>query len=152
MSSVWGPQSGEWRKLQGGGNALAEPSTHTRALARVTRWAQEGWWPGEKAGWYKESPVWLGELEGAGWGVAQQPVGPHGRLVSRDWQGAVGFFPQGCALGTEVLFCFFLKTLFIYFEREGRKKERERNINRLPLAHSQLGTWSATQACAVTGN
>ena len=30
---------------------------------------------------------------------------------------------------------------------------RERNIiNWLPLAHPQLGTWPATQACALTGN
>ena len=28
----------------------------------------------------------------------------------------------------------------------------ERYINRLPLAQPQLGTWPATQACALTGN
>ena len=28
----------------------------------------------------------------------------------------------------------------------------ERYINRLPLTHSLLGTWPATQACALTGN
>lgn len=27
--------------------------------------------------------------------------GPHGRLVSKEWQGAVALSPQGCALGTE---------------------------------------------------
>ena len=33
------------------------------------------------------------------------------------------------------------------------EKERERNINVwLPLVQSQLGTWSTTQACALTGN
>ena len=32
------------------------------------------------------------------------------------------------------------------------EKERERNIDLLPLAHPQLGTWPATQACALTGN
>ena len=33
------------------------------------------------------------------------------------------------------------------------EKERERNINvRLPLIHPLLGTWLATQACALTGN
>ena len=26
------------------------------------------------------------------------------------------------------------------------------NIDRLPLARPQLGTWPATQACALTGN
>ena len=28
----------------------------------------------------------------------------------------------------------------------------ERNIDLLPLAHPQLGTWPATQACALTRN
>ena len=36
--------------------------------------------------------------------------------------------------------------LFIYKEREGRKKERERNVNVwLPLTCSPLGTWPTTQ-------
>ena len=49
---------------------------------------------------------------------------------------------------------FFLKILFIYFYRqEGREKERERKISVwLPLPHPLLGTWSATQACVLTGN
>ena len=48
---------------------------------------------------------------------------------------------------------FFLKMLFIYFQRggEGRRK-KERNINGLPLACPLLETWPATQACALTGN
>ena len=34
-----------------------------------------------------------------------------------------------------------------------REKDRERNINvLLLLVHPQLGTWSATQKCALTGN
>ena len=33
------------------------------------------------------------------------------------------------------------------------EKERERNINAwLPLAHPLLGTWPATETCALTGN
>ena len=33
------------------------------------------------------------------------------------------------------------------------EKERERNINVwFPLTHPLLGTWPATQACALTGN
>ena len=54
---------------------------------------------------------------------------------------------------------FFKKRSFIHFlnlplERgEGREKERERNINVwLPLACPLLGTWLATQACALSGN
>ena len=56
----------------------------------------------------------------------------------------------------------FLKRfyLFIYFQtegKEGRKVRREtsiceRYIDWLPLSHSQLLTWPATQACALTGN
>ena len=34
-----------------------------------------------------------------------------------------------------------------------RGRKRERNINVwLPLTHPLLGTWPATQACALTGN
>ena len=43
--------------------------------------------------------------------------------------------------------------LFIFREGEGKEKDRERNINGwLPLVHPLLGTWPATQACALTGN
>ena len=51
-------------------------------------------------------------------------------------------------------YIIFLKVLFIYFWRgEEREKERERNIHVwLPLVHPHLGTWPATQACALTGN
>ena len=54
-------------------------------------------------------------------------------------------------------FCtfFFFKKDFVclFLERgEGREKERERNINVwLPLMLLLLGTWPATQACALTG-
>ena len=57
--------------------------------------------------------------------------------------------------------CSFLtlkknKILFIYLfldRGEQREKERERNISVwLPLNHPLLGTWPATQACALTGN
>ena len=48
----------------------------------------------------------------------------------------------------------FLKRfyLFILERGEGREKERERNIDWLPLTHPLLGTWSATQARALTEN
>ena len=39
----------------------------------------------------------------------------------------------------------------IFTEREGREKERGRNINRVPLACPQLGTWPTTQAYALAG-
>ena len=45
-------------------------------------------------------------------------------------------------------------SLFLFLDREdGWEKERERNINVwLPLTHPLLGTWPATQACALTAN
>ena len=49
----------------------------------------------------------------------------------------------------------FLKYFIYLFLERGRwkEKERERNINVwLPLAYPLLGTWPATQACALTGN
>ena len=47
---------------------------------------------------------------------------------------------------------YFLKILFISFWR-GERRKRERNINVwLPLTCPPMGTWSATQACALTGN
>ena len=48
--------------------------------------------------------------------------------------------------------CFIL-FIYLFLERgEGWEKERERNINWLPLIPPQLGTWPITQACALTGN
>ena len=50
----------------------------------------------------------------------------------------------------------FKKILFIYLfleRREGKQKERERNISVwLPLTRPLLGTWPTTQACALPGN
>ena len=49
------------------------------------------------------------------------------------------------------LFKYFI---YLFLDRgERREKERKRNIIVwLPLTHSLLGTWPATQACALTGN
>ena len=52
---------------------------------------------------------------------------------------------------------FFLKIILIYLfileREEGREKDRKGNINVwLPLALPLLGTWPATQACALTRN
>ena len=54
------------------------------------------------------------------------------------------------------MFSWIFKKYFIYLflqRRGGKGKERERKINVwLPFAHPLLGTWPATQACALTGN
>ena len=57
-------------------------------------------------------------------------------------------------------FLFFAFIFYLFnFRQWGRDGERgretlmcKRYINRLPLARPQLGTWSTTQACALTGN
>ena len=48
---------------------------------------------------------------------------------------------------------YFLK-IYLFLKRGERKeKERKRNINVwLPLTRPLLGTWPATQSCALTGN
>ena len=48
----------------------------------------------------------------------------------------------------------YLKNILFILERgEGREKERQININMcLSPAHPLLGTWPATQACALPGN
>ena len=53
-----------------------------------------------------------------------------------------------------IFLLFFTYFIYLFLDRgEGREKERKRNINVwLPLACSLLGTWPATQACALTGN
>ena len=50
--------------------------------------------------------------------------------------------------------CFFKDFIYLFSESgEGKKKERERNVNVwLPPLLPQLGTWPTTQACALTGN
>ena len=49
---------------------------------------------------------------------------------------------------------FFKDFIYLFLEREeGREKEWERHINVwLLLTRPLLGTWPATQACALTGN
>ena len=46
------------------------------------------------------------------------------------------------------------KIIYLFLERgEGRERNiNVRNIHQLPLTRPQLGTWPATQACALTGN
>ena len=47
-----------------------------------------------------------------------------------------------------------LKRCYLFLERgEGREKEKERNINVwLRLVHLPLGSWPATQECALSRN
>ena len=53
----------------------------------------------------------------------------------------------------KIFFLFSFSNIYLFFEEEGRVKERERNINVwLPLTWPRLGTWPATQARALTGN
>ena len=57
------------------------------------------------------------------------------------------FYPHLRAFLKEILFIYFLE------REEGREKERERNFNVwLPLVHSPLRIWPATQACTLMGN
>ena len=47
----------------------------------------------------------------------------------------------------------YFNYLFLIFRERGKKGKRERNINVwLLLTHPLLGTWPATQACALNGN
>ena len=58
------------------------------------------------------------------------------------------FYPYHIVLNTVAL-----KTKRLFLERgERREKEREGNIDWLPLTYPQPGTWPATQACALTRN
>ena len=55
---------------------------------------------------------------------------------------------------SDISLVFLFYFLYLFLERGGGSgKEGERNINVwLSLTHPQLGTQSATQACALTGN
>ena len=76
---------------------------------------------------------------------------------SQGRQGLQSFF----AFNPKLTKYFFKDFVYLFLDRgDWREKERERNIDvmcerytdRLPLAHPQLGTWPATQACALTEN
>ena len=64
------------------------------------------------------------------------------------------FLCSNTSLKRFYFFIYFLNFIYLFLEKgEGRKKERERNINVwLPLDCPLLGTWPSTQACALTGN
>ena len=52
------------------------------------------------------------------------------------------------------IYLFFKDFTYLFLERGvGKEKQRERNISVwLPVVCPLLGTWPATQACALTGN
>ena len=69
--------------------------------------------------------------------------------ISHYIQWTTGWASEVCRA---TFFSLLKKILFIFRER-GREEERERNITVwLSLEHPLLGTWPATQACALTGN
>ena len=51
-----------------------------------------------------------------------------------------------------VSFSFLFLKIFLERGEGGRRKRRRKTCVWLPLEHPLLGTWSATQACAQTGN
>ena len=77
--------------------------------------------------------------------VGQLPPSSSGSLLCVNWSPVL----------PKLVTFFFLKDfIYLFLEREeGREKERERNVNVwLPLTWPPLGTWPATQECALTGN
>ena len=89
--------------------------------------------------------------------VPNQRPGPQPRRVpplgSNWWPCTVqddAQLSEPCHSGLHSMFNTLLKILLIYFYREGRERERERNINVcLPFACPQAGTWPA---CTLIGN
>ena len=88
-------------------------------------------------------------------------------IIPLDWrwslclllfQAKLAFFFLKCHMSSwHIIFSLSLfkkDFTYLFLEREERwEKEREKNINVwLPLACPLPGTWSATQACALTGN
>ena len=92
--------------------------------------------------WFPLYCIWYFNMADAGWGITP---------ISFIYWKKVSFFIW-------ILFkvSFFKKKDFTYLfleREEGRKKERERNTSVwLLFTCPQLGTWSATQACALTWN
>ena len=65
------------------------------------------------------------------------------------WLGGPAVLTAGCHYLCAILFYFLRFYLFIF---RGGKGGTEGNIDTLPLAHPQLGTWPATHACDLTSN
>ena len=82
-------------------------------------------------------------------------VNVHLCRVSNKFQ-YITVFSYSCDMG--ILFYFLKYFIYLFLEREGREKERERKINVRETSISclsyvlQLGTKPTTQACALTRN
>ena len=72
-------------------------------------------------------------------------------MLQKDRCEQVWSHPSGLDMDVKLMYMFFFKKNYLLILDRG--EERERNINVwLPLVHPPLGTCSATQACALTGN
>ena len=126
---------------QGTGNF--RPGLHLRLpqgpLTKMNRAGRRKWgahmgYTGGMGSWKVQAPL-----------VGQLPPSSSGSLLCVNWSPVL----------PKLVTFFFLKDfIYLFLEREeGREKERERNVNVwLPLTWPPLGTWPATQACALTGN
>ena len=77
------------------------------------------------------------------------------RVISTYHFQVLFFFFCFLSLFLFLIYFYFLKDfIFLFLDRgEGREKERERNISVwLLFTLPPLGTWPATQVCALTGN
>ena len=76
---------------------------------------------------------------------------PH-RLAYFTYHNALQFHPC-CRKGYKLLLSLCCIEFHYLFLKRGEGRERGRNIKVwLPFTYSLLGTWPATQACALTGN
>ena len=112
-----------------------------------------------------QKPSWNRGLGGSSGMQERSPVSADCTELplAQPWTLASGFLWSMISVELHLFRSFFekkKKRLFIYFQREGeggRNRGREtsmyeRNINWLALACPLLGTWPATQACALTRN
>ena len=106
----------------------------------VTHWVLRGKWLGLRWLWKPHLPV-----------LRNSSIS--GRIKDGIWVSKSLIVSSECGRSFSALL-FFKDFICLFLERgERREKERERNINVwLPLVHPPLGTWPATQACALSGN
>ena len=132
--------------LQGGGRGAQRLEHRNRSSRSWQRVRTQGSW------WHIWVPAWRG----------RHPLCSYGPSP------ALTLFHQGSDVGYLGLMFYGLYVPFvlwshcnnlftfvnIYFFKDfrGKEKEKERENVWLPLVHPVLGTWPATQACALTGN